>query len=72
MMQQPTEVVALGVPAPQHTQEPAVGYPNNTVYAGRRLDPRDAYLQALADRIVTNYTRGLPLNSNLPLATSMF
>ena len=60
IMQQPTEVVALGVPAPQHTQEPAVGIPNNTVYAGRRVDPRDAYSRALADRIVTRWERGLP------------
>ena len=72
VLQQPTEVVALGVPAPQHTEDPAVGIPNNTVYAGRRVDPREAYSRALANRIVTNYTQGLPLDSNLPSAASFF
>ena len=38
MPQQPVEVVALGVPMPQHVREPTMGYPNNVLYPGRAVD----------------------------------
>ena len=40
MPQQPVEVVALGVPAPQHMREPAMGYPNNVLYPGQPVGSR--------------------------------
>ena len=66
IMQQPTEVGALGMPVPQHTQEPAVGYPNNIVYPGQRVGITDAWSQDFGHRFVGNALRGLPLDSGLP------
>ena len=37
MQQPPIQVVALGMPMPQLVREPAMGYPNNFFYPGRRL-----------------------------------
>ena len=40
MVQQPVEIVALGVPVPQHMREPSIGYPNNVAYPGQAVDER--------------------------------
>ena len=37
MQQQPVEIVALGVPMPQHMREPSMGYPNNVAYLGQAV-----------------------------------
>ena len=40
----PVEVVALGVPAPQHVAEPAMGYPNSVLYPGQPVGSRSEWL----------------------------
>lgn len=55
MQQQPVEVVALGVPAPQHMRGPAVGYPNNVIYPGQAVVLTDAKLGQLLRSILRGY-----------------
>ena len=54
MQQQPVEIVALGVPMPQHMREPSMGYPNNVAYLGQAVDER---LHQWLDVVVREHRR---------------
>ena len=52
MQLQPVTVVALGVPALQNMQEPAMGYPNNVVYPGLDVAVIHARLHEIFDEVL--------------------